>query len=405
MRRIESVLLIFGMCIMGTCLGTKAFAAQDIEIAFMVPLTGSGAFYGKVMRDVGKGIVDEINEVGVKGFGKIKVSVYDIASDPAIAIQQMERAVMQGANIVWGGFNSAEEKAMAEKSDELKIPYMMNNATSYEAFPRGRRYAINPHPGSYEFGEATAKYFVQQGVKTYGVMGADYIWTRSWDKTVTLKLRGTGVRKVYENFHDFSKVDFSADITKLKEIKPDALLRMFAGTGEYTEVKQMKDASYWPRVYVGELGGGCPQVLLDQVGEKYAAGVTNVSTQNPTNPKWIEFARKHVQKYGYRPTWFSDGMYDTLWLIKKAIEETGTLDPEKLTKVLHATSFDGVSGYPCGPFQQWGGPEKSAVYILKYVEGSPPWSNKVGVHREVLYKTEVKPLCKEEVEELLKDIK
>lgn len=396
---------IFVLSCIGPSLVTIGFAAQDIEIAFMVPLTGSGAFYGKVMRDVGKGIVDEINETGVKGFGKMKVSVYDIASDPAIAIQQMERAVMQGANIIWGGFNSAEEKAMAAKSDELKIPYVMNNSTSYEAFPRSRRFAVNPHPGSYELGEATARYFVHQGVKTYGVMGADYIWTRSWDKTVTLKLRGTPIKKVYENLHEFSKVDFSADIAKLKEIKPDGLLRMFAGTGEYSEVKQMKDANYWPRVYVGELAGGCPQVLLDQVGEKYAVGVANASTQNPANPKWIEFARKHLQKFNYRPTWFSDGINDTLYLIKKAVENAGTLDPEKLTKVIHATSIDGVSGYPCGPFQEWGGAERSVVYILKYVEGSPPWSNKVGVHREVVYKTEVKPLCKEDVEELLKDVK
>lgn len=162
MKRIKTVglLMAFVLFCTGTCLITNGFAAQDVEIAFMVPLTGSGAFYGKVMRDVGKGIVDEINEAGIKGFGKMKVSVYDIASDPAIAIQQMERAVMQGANIIWGGFNSAEEKAMAAKSDELKIPYVMNNSTSYESFPRNRRFAVNPHPGSYELGVATAQYFV-----------------------------------------------------------------------------------------------------------------------------------------------------------------------------------------------------------------------------------------------------
>jgi branched-chain amino acid transport system substrate-binding protein len=407
MKRFGIIGILVAVIFLGGSTGSvrDSFAAQDIEIAFMLPLTGSGAFYGKVMRDVGKGIVDEINETGIKGFGKIKVNAYDIASDPAIAIQQMERAVMQGANIIWGGFNSAEEKAMAAKADELKVPYVMNNSTSYEAFPRNRRFAVNPHPGSYELGVATAQYFLQEKVKTYGVMGADYIWTRSWDKTVTLKLKGSDLRKVYENLHEFSKVDFSADIAKLKEIKPDALLRMFAGTGEYSEVKQMRDANYWPRIYVGELAGGCPQVLLDQVGEKYAVGVTSMSTQNPANLKWVEFAKKHVEKFNYRPTWFSDGISDTLYLIKKAIETAGTLDPEKLNKAIHTTSFDGVSGYPCGPFQEWGGAERTVVHVLKYVQGSPKWSNKVGVHREVLFKTEVKPLCKEDVEALLKDVK
>ena len=67
MRRMKSAVLFLGIGFMGLCFGTNGFAAQDIAIAFMVPLTGSGAFYGKVMRDVGRGIVDEINEVGVKG--------------------------------------------------------------------------------------------------------------------------------------------------------------------------------------------------------------------------------------------------------------------------------------------------------------------------------------------------
>lgn len=407
MSKIRSLLIsvILGICFMGACFVTDGSAAQDIEIALMVPLTGGGAFYGAVMRDVGQGVVDEINEVGVTGFGKMKVRVYDTASDPAITIQQMQRAAMQGANLIWGGFLSSEELAMAEKSDELKIPYIMNNSTSYEAFPKSRRYTINQTPGSFELGEATAKYFIKEGVKTYAVMGADYIWSRSWSKTVTLRLEGTGIKKVYENLHEFSKVDFSADIAKLKDLKPDALLKMYGGTGEYSAVKQMKDANYWPRIYVGELAGGCPQVMLDQLGDKYAEGLVNVSTQDPRNLKWIEFAKKHVQKYGYRPTWFSDGIYDSFWLIKKAVEKAGSLDPDKLLKALHESSFDGVSASPTGPFQDWGGAQKGVITFLKWTKGSPPWSDKVGVHREVAFETEFKPLPKEDIEELLKDVK
>jgi len=40
------------------------------------------------------------------------------------------------------------------------------------------------------------------------------------------------------------------------------------------------------------------------------------STQNPGKPAWINFAKTHQQKYGYRPTWLPDGKHDTLWFMK-----------------------------------------------------------------------------------------
>ena len=187
-------------------------AGKDIRVAFLVPLTGGGAFYGSLMRDVGKGIVDEINKQGIKGFGKFEVIVYDEASDPTVAVGKMERAKMQGANFVWGGFSSSVEKAMVAKGEELKLPVVINNATSYEAFPNNTKYSVNPTMGSYEWGELTAEYFKKEGVKTYAIIGADYLWGRTWDKTLTLNIKRAGIKKVYENWHDFSKVDFSSDI-------------------------------------------------------------------------------------------------------------------------------------------------------------------------------------------------
>jgi ABC-type branched-subunit amino acid transport system substrate-binding protein len=380
-------------------------AGKDIKVAFLVPLTGGGAFYGTLMRDVGKAIVDEINKQGIKGFGKFEVIVYDEASDPTVAVGKMERAKMQGANFVWGGFSSAVEKAMVAKGEELKLPVIITNATSYEAFPNNTKYSVNPTMGSYEWGEMTAEYFKKEKVKTYAIIGADYLWGRTWDKTLTLDIKGAGIKKVYENWHDFSKVDFSSDIAKLKELKPDAVLRPFGGAGEYVIIKQMKEAGYWPRIYIGDTVDGGYQVLLDSVGEDYAVGVTAPSTQNPEKAAWINFAKTHQQKYGYRPTWLSDGMNDTLWFMKMVIEKAGSLDPDVLAKVMHESSYDGVSGSPCGPFQPCGQLRKGTAYLLKFAKGSPTWSDKIGVHREVVFKKDVVPLCKEGVEERLKEVK
>ncbi len=380
---------------------TSGAWAKDINIGAMVPLTGGGAFYGRLMRDIGQGVVNDINKAGIKGFDKMNIRFYDDGNDATIAASQIERAVSQGANFIWGGFVSTVERMMTRKAEELKIPTSLTNETSYEGVLCKTKYSIVPVAGSMEGGKIIAKYFKEQNVKTYAFIGADYVWCRTSDQSLAFYLRGTGIKKIYENWHDFSKVDYSSDIMKLKELKPDAVIRPFSGAGNYIIIKQMKDAGYWPRIFIADPTISGYQVTLDELGPDYIGDVMAWCTQDPRKPRWIEFAKTHKEKYGYWPTWLSHGMHDTLWLIKKAAETAGTLDPETVAKAMRNSSYDGVASSPCGPFQESGLPRKTAVNIIKFVKGPPPWSNQLPYHREVVCSLEVSPMCKEEIDKAL----
>jgi branched-chain amino acid transport system substrate-binding protein len=246
-----------------------------------------------------------------------------------------------------------------------------------------------------------ADYFKKKNVKTYAVIGADYVYGRSWDKALTLSLKDTAIKKVYEVWHDFSKVDYAAEISKLKQLKPDALLRPFGGAGDFVMVKQMKDAGYWPSIYIANCSAMGYELTLDQLGEKYMVGVAGQLSQNPNNPKWIEFCRTHKEKYGIWPTWFSQGVHDTLWHLKRVVEKAQSLDAEKVAKAMHEVVYDGVGGFPLGPFQESGYVRNATAYLLEFKKGPPPWTDKLGVHREVVHKMDLRPMCKEEVEKLL----
>lgn len=398
MRRIHFIAAFFLIL----CLLAPGASAKDINVSFMVPLTGGTAFYGKSMREIGQGVVNDINKEGIKGFEKINVTVYDDGSDPAVVARAIERAVSQGANFIWGGVSSSVEEMMVTKANELKIPTSLTNEHTDRAIPCSNKYAITPTMSTIEIGGICAKYFKERGVKTYAIIGADYVYPRTWDKALTMFLKGTGIKKVYENFHSLSKVDYSADIAKLKELKPDAVVRPFGGAGEYVIVKQMKDEGYWPRVFIvgPEMGGY--HVELDQLGENYLLGVTSVTTQNPENPRWIQFAKTHKERFGVWPTWLSHGMHDTLWVFKKAVEKAGTLSPDVLAKALREVSYNGVMAYPCGPFQDFGYVRKGSLNLLEYVKGSPPWTDKIGITQKIVSSMEGAPQCYEKIEEMLK---
>lgn len=398
MRKIIITISVF----LTLCIAAQTGWAKDITVAFLVPLTGGLAFYGKIMRAVGQAVVDDINKGGINGFEKILVKIYDDGSDPGVTAQNFERAVAEGANVVWGGVSSSVEAMMVKKANELRVPTFLTNEHSDDAIPCNNLYAITPTMTTWEISEICANYFKANNVKTYAIIGADYLYPRTWDRALTHFLKGTGIKKVYENFHDFSKVDYSADIVKLRELKPDAIVRPYGGAGEYIIVKQLKDGGAWPRIYIvgPEMGGY--QVTIDQIGEDYALDVIAVTTQDPKNPRWMEFAKTHKEKTGFWPTWLSQGMHDTLWVIKLGAEKAKTLEPAVLAKAMHEVAYEGVTAYPVGPFQESGYVQKGKINMLKFVKGSPEWTKDLKIHREVVATLDGKtPMCAEKIKEVL----
>lgn len=394
--------VLIGIAVLALCLAPLATWAKDVTVALIVPLTGGGAFYGKIMKDIGAGVIAEINKQGgIKGFGDIKYRVYDEGTDPAVTASNIEKAHSQGANFVWGGFASGCEAMMVKKANELKIPTLLTNESTYKTMTCENKYAIMPVLGTMEIGQICAKYFKEKGVKTYAFIGADYIYSRSWERSLEITLKGSGIKQVYANWHDFKKVDFSADIMKLKELKPDAVVRSFGGDGEYIIVKQMKDAKYWPSIFIANCTMSGYQVPMSELGPEYIVGVTAETCQDPENPRWQAFAKNHQKNYGCLPTWLSQGCHDTLWLMKLAVEKAGSLDPEKLAKALHEVSYEGVGGFPCGPFTDYGYVRKGIIRLVEYVNGPPPWDPDLKVHRKTVCEMEATPLCSEKVDEFL----
>jgi branched-chain amino acid transport system substrate-binding protein len=401
MKRTKLVIILVLLICFGTTT-TVCAQGEDINIGAIVTFTGGGAFFGNIMRAVAQGIVDEMNNEGIKGFGKINIRFYDDSYDAAVAAGQIQRAVSQGAHFIWGGIASPVETMMVAKAQELKIPCYLNNEHVTESIPCNTRYALTSTAGTLGIGKVTADNFKKKNVKTYAIIGADYAYGRSLDKIITKYLEGSGIRKIYEVWHDFSKVDYTAEISKLKRLKPDAVVRPFGGVGDFVIVKQMKDAGYWPRIYQANISASGYELPLMELGEKYMVGVSAPSYQNPDHPKWIEFAKTHKEKYLVWPTWFSEGLHDTLRHLKKVVETAGSLDPEKLADTMHKVTYDGVMGYPFGPFQQSGWVQNATTYLLEFKKGSPKWTNKIAVHREVVHKVDLRPMCKEELEEFLK---
>jgi branched-chain amino acid transport system substrate-binding protein len=139
--------------------------------------------------------------------------------------------------------------------------------------------------------------------------------------------------------------DFSAQLTNIKELNPDAIF----APGNYTEgaliVKQAR-----------ELGINVPFIATDtweapeflEIGGDAVNGVvfsTFFTTEVPITAESEKFLKAYREKYDKEPASVTALGYDAYLVILNAIEKSGSTDPVEINKFIAQTkNFEGAAG-------------------------------------------------------------
>ena len=162
-------------------------------------------------------------------------------------------------------------------------------------------------------------------------------------------LAGAGIKIQDKISYAEGDIDFSAQVSKLKALKPEAVIM----TGYYQESAQLmiemrKQGINCP--ILGSNGFNDPKIL-DLAGKAMEGSVwaSGFFPENP-DPKVRKFVAKVQEKYKKKPNQFHAQAYDALWIIAEAIKKAGVTEstPENRVKIRDAmytiSNFPGVSG-------------------------------------------------------------
>lgn len=184
------------------------------------------------------------------------------------------------------------------------------------------------------------------GVKRVAVMyGNDDAFTKSAYDVMKAALEKLGMEVLTTETFGSKDSDFSAQLTKIKALNPDAIVvsaLVEAGSG----ILLGKQALGFPasvRVIggnglnspkVGEIAGDAADGTL--VGSPWFIGKSDPANQ--------AFVAAYKAKFAAEPDQFAAQAYDTLKLVAKAITAAGEPAPEKIKDELAKTSHEGVMG-------------------------------------------------------------
>ena len=286
-------------------LATPAMARVDgdtITLGSSISLTGKYATNGLHTQRGYDYAVKVINEAGgVKVGGKsykLAVKYYDDESTPARGAQLAERLIQQdGVEYMLGPYSSGMTKAIAPVSEKFGVPMVEAEGASRSLFTQGYKYLFAVLSTSEQYLATAIDFAAEKSSDPKSVRIALAFEGDPFSMDVRAgvmdKINEYGMKVVIDDQLPADLSDMSTTLTKVKALKPDALIISGHSKGAATAARQ-----------IDEMKVNVPMIALThceaaKVQEKFPK--TSNGFLCPT--QWVETLSKSDPMFGSAADW------------------------------------------------------------------------------------------------------
>ena len=321
-----------------------AQAADTIKIGIALSETGNLADSSK---HYWRGIElwrDKTNAAGGLLGKKVEFVMYDDRSDAATSARLYERLITND-NVdllvsTIGSAQAATATAVAEKHKRI----MINGGGASESIQqRGFKHIFQTAARISNYVDGIEPLVKKYNVKTMAFISRDYGAARDMEKVLKGMAQRNGVKVVMDEYFPSGNVDFSSQIARARQEKPDLWVSVGYPNEAIEMVRQFHASNYMPKVFVHN--GVAQEDFLKATGKdgEYAVGMSLYEPVLKTSGN-AEFVRDFKAKYNYEPGYYSSFGYNSVYVLGEAVRKAGSLDQEALRKVLTTMKLDTVMG-------------------------------------------------------------
>lgn len=325
----------------------KASDEDVIRIGVYEPMTGASAAGGQMTVEG----IELAKEMYPEVLGKeIKLFIVDNKTDKTESANAVARLIEKDkVCVIIGSYGSSNSMAGGQVAKEKKVPAIgcspTNPLVTLDNDYYFRVCFIDPFQG-----KVMAKYaFNTLKAKKAAIimdMANDYsVGLSNFFREAFIELTGDKDAIVAETKYKTNDQDFSAQLTAIKDLKPDVIF----APGNYGEsallIKQARDLG----ITAPFLGGDtyeAPEFI--DIGGKEVEGVsfsTHYTAEAPVTEVSKEFLDAFEKKYGQPPSAFAALGFDAYLVAREAIEKAGSADPQAIRdEIAKIQNFEGATG-------------------------------------------------------------
>jgi branched-chain amino acid transport system substrate-binding protein len=333
-----------GLAALLTICGAPALAQDAVKIGFVSTLSGPVAVVGGDMRDAFELALDHM---GRKMAGRSVTMIYeDDALKPEQGKQKTDKLIQSDhvnfltgymmSHILLASLKSAVDSETflisanagpSQIAGELCTPWFFSSSWQGDQVP-----------------QAVGEYMNQKGVKSAFLIAPNYAAGKDVIAGLKANYKGTIVGEEYTRWPD--QLDFSAELSKARAAKPDAIFAFYPGgagvqfMNQYVQAGLKQQIPLYTAFIIDSLS--LPQLKDLAVGVPGAQHWVS-DLPNEANRKFVEGFKA---KYKRLPSFYAAQAYDAANLIASAVEAVkgDTSKKDEMRAAMEKANFASVRG-------------------------------------------------------------
>ena len=334
-----------GLMVMGS-----AAAAEKVKIGFVTTITTPAGVIGRDMVDA---VNLAMEDIGGKMAGRdVELIIEDDGFKPAIGKQKTDKLVKQDKVQFVTGFIWSHVLLASQKS-ALGAGKFLISSNAGPSQMAGKLCHKNFFSTSWQNDQtpmAMGEVLNLNNVGSLYVMAPNYAAGKNMVAGVTRTFKGKIVGKDLTKWGKDAQLDFSAELAKAKASGAEGIFVFYPGKAGGAFIKQYAQAGLQGKIPLYSVFT-VDSIALPKLQKANMSGVMgSVMTQfwapdldTPQNKKFVSGFKK---KYGRYPSFYAAQSYDTIFLIKSAVESVkGDLsNMDGMREAMKTANFPSVRG-------------------------------------------------------------
>nr|WP_239077544.1 ABC transporter substrate-binding protein [Geobacter sp. SVR] len=357
---------------------TAAFAAGTLKIGGLFAVTGPASFLGEPEKKTLEMLVKDANEKGGIAGMKLEAVIYDTAGDATKAVQLATKLIKDDkVSVIVGPSTTGESMAVIPVAEREKIP-LISCAAGIKITEPVKKWVFKTPANDHVAAEKILDYMAKHKQKNIALLTVTDGFGSSGREQIKALAAQKGFKVVADEVYGPKDTDMTAQLTKIRGIKPDAVICWGTNPGPAVITKNVKQLGLKIPLYMSH--GVASKKYIELAGADAAEGVVlpagklavyDVLPKSDAQAKLLkEYDAAYRKAYGAEASTFGGYAYDAFLLIANAVKKTGSSAPEKLRDgIEQASKLVSVSGVFSMSAKDHNGLDLSAFEIVRVTKG------------------------------------
>jgi branched-chain amino acid transport system substrate-binding protein len=330
----------------------SALAAAPIRIGALFSVTGPASFLGEPEKNTLEMLVKDINaKGGIKG-SKIELVVYDTQGDATKALQLATKLVKNDKVVaIIGPSTTGDTMAIKDFVDKEKIP-LVSCAAGIKITEPVSRWVFKTPANDHVAAEKILNHMKAVGQKNIALLTVSDAFGSSGREQLKALAAKKGFTVVADEVYSPKDTDMTPQLTKIRGIKPDAIICWGTNPGPAAVTKNVKQLGIKIPLYMSH--GVASKKYIELAGADAAEGIMlpagklavydKLKKNDPQAKLLREYDQAYRKAYGVEASTFGGYAYDGFELILGAIKSNGSTPEQIRNGIEQSKKVVGVSG-------------------------------------------------------------